>query len=108
MINRFMAIKFPLQAQALGHQKINQVEVVNFWQRFMRAKYKRVPHWIYTKGAKKQKAAKEKKLKISSKEIISFAQFFKFDRKAVEKAIEFWPKEMQTEFKAYAKMQKEQ
>ena len=59
MMNRFMSINFPVQANVLSHYKIDAVSVSDYWHRSMRMKFKGVPKWIYAKTKKKEKEAKE-------------------------------------------------
>jgi len=54
MMNRFMAINFPEQAQILNKNGINGIGVLDTWQ-FITSKFKRVPGWIYTKTKKTKK-----------------------------------------------------
>lgn len=54
MINRIMAIQFPLQAQCFNKTNINGAQVIRSWQVFATAKcgYGRVPSFVYTKSGK--------------------------------------------------------
>jgi len=106
MVNRRFAIQFPMQANALQHLKINQVGVVDFWQKFMQQQYKgRIPGWMYTKGIKKAKEVKEKKNYGISEELISiYSGKMKIDRKSILDALEFYPDKMSTELKKFEKI----
>ena len=63
MINRFMAINWPVQAQLLNRNGINGIGVIDTWQ-FLTSRFKRVPGWIYTK-TKKTKAQEKLEFKYS-------------------------------------------
>lgn len=54
MINRIMAIQFPLQAQCFNKLNINEAQVIRSWQFFATSKcgYGRVPSFVYTKSGK--------------------------------------------------------
>lgn len=52
MINRIMAIHFPIQADQFNRLKINPYPVVDWWHRTLSKSYNRVPTWIYTKTNK--------------------------------------------------------
>lgn len=54
MINRVMAIQFPLQAQCFNKLNINTGQVIRAWQQFATAKcgYGSVPNFVYTKTGK--------------------------------------------------------
>jgi hypothetical protein len=71
MINRFFAIKFPTNAQALNVNGINPVAVVDSWA-MVASRFKGVPGWIYTKTKKAKKEATSKKQYIPSDEAIKF------------------------------------
>lgn len=71
MLNRFFAIKFPTNAQALNINGINPVAVVDSWA-MVASRFKGVPGWIYTKTKKAKKATSNKKQYIPSDEVIKF------------------------------------
>jgi hypothetical protein len=104
---RRFAINFPLQANALQHLKINQVAVIDFWQRFLRKQYKFVPGWMYTKGIKKSKEIKEKKQNINSELINEYCKKFEIDSKVIKDALEFYPEEITKEIKEFEKILKQ-
>ena len=87
MINRIMAIQFPLQANAFNNTKIDPESVVNFWQVLISTKYKTPPTFIYTSTNKKKKEVKKEvdenvalfikdKYEISDREISDLQRFF--------------------------------
>lgn len=104
MINRRMSIKFPLQAQVLQHLKIDEVSVVDFWQNFINKQYNKIPYWMYTKGVKKSKEAKEKKTNIKESLIREYAIKYNLDIRSVKDALEFFPKEMKKELQIFEKI----
>lgn len=107
MCNRRFAIQFPMQANALQHLKINQEAVIDFWQNFLRKQFKFVPGWMYTKGVKKSKEAKEKKLSVSNELIKEYAKIYKIDKKSIIDALEFYPEDMIKELKEFEKILKQ-
>jgi hypothetical protein len=104
MCNRRFAIQHPLEANALQHLKINQEAVIDWWQKFLRRKYKFVPGWMYTKGIKKSQEIKEKKLTVNNDTIREDCNFFKIDKKNVIDALEFYHDDMIKELTAFSKM----
>ena len=106
MINRRMSIQFPLQAQVLQRQKINEVGVVDFWQRFLRKQFTKTPYWMYTKGVKKAKEDKEKKLNIKDSVLNDYASKMGFDQKSVREASEVFPSEIKKELQRFEKWTK--
>lgn len=59
MIQRFMSIKFPSNANMFNQQGINAAEVINTWQNYA-IKQGSIPNWIYTKTKKVQEEAIKK------------------------------------------------
>jgi hypothetical protein len=59
MINRFMSIKYPMQAQFLNHTKIHPGNAVTYWADTVGTMFSRTPSWMYvkTKKEKEKKAA---------------------------------------------------
>jgi NACalpha-BTF3-like transcription factor len=58
MLNRFMSIQYPSQAQHFNQLGINSIGVADSW-RMVGRQFKRVPGWIFTK-VKKSEKQKEK------------------------------------------------
>lgn len=71
MMNRFFAIKFPANANALNLNGINPIAVVDGWA-MVASRFNAVPGWIYTKTKKSTQAAKSKNEYIPSDEAIKF------------------------------------
>lgn len=72
MLNRFFAIKFPTNAQALNINGINPVAVVDSWA-MVASRFKGVPGWIYTKTKKSAtKSTSKKGQYIPSDEAVKF------------------------------------
>lgn len=103
MINRRMAIQHPMQSQALNGLRIDPVSAVDIWQKFLSKQYKKTPFWMYTKGIKKSKEEKEKKVNIPSADILEYAKAYNYDPKAVRDALVMFPKEVAKEIKDFIK-----
>lgn len=54
MLNRFMSINFPTQAQLFNRLNINPVGVADSWRK-VGIRYKKTPTWVFTKTKKKPK-----------------------------------------------------
>lgn len=106
MLNRRLSINYPMQAQALNGLKINQEQAVDVWQRFLSKKYNKTPFWMYTKGVKKAKEVKEKKINISTLMIEAYAKKYKMDLKSIYDALDMFPKETIKDIKNFEKLQK--
>jgi len=104
MLNRRFAINFPLQAHALQHVGVDEVGVVDFWQRFLRKQYNKTPFWMFVKGTKKSQEEKEKKLNIKEATIKQFASTYGYDLKSVKEAIDVFPDQMKKELSQFQKM----
>ena len=87
MINRIMAISFPLQANALNHTKIDTVAAVNYWRSTILLKYKSTPGWFFTSSIKKDKIKEynppdevsyfiKNKYEISEREIAELSKYY--------------------------------
>ena len=59
MINRFMSIKFPANAQLFNFNGINGSKVIDSWQ-MVASRFNKVPGWIYTRTKSSNKNVKEK------------------------------------------------
>jgi hypothetical protein len=52
MINRIMAIQFPVQANQFNRMRIVPGPVVDWWRNTLSSRYSKPPNWIYTKTKK--------------------------------------------------------
>ena len=68
MLNRFMSIKYPIQANFLSHYRINPESVSDYWHRNMASLHSNTPKWIYAKTKKKNEETK--KMNFPSPEMI--------------------------------------
>lgn len=106
ILQRRFAIQYPLQANVLNQLRINQEEAIDVWQRFLRKKYVKIPFWMFTKGVKKAKEAKEKKINISIRVVEEYAKKHRLDLKSVWEALTVFPKEMQKELVKFSRYMK--
>lgn len=96
MINRFMAINFPEQAQLLNRNGINGIGVIDTWQ-FVTSRFKKVPGWIYTK-TKKTKAQEQKEFKYSEELVSLYLRINEISRKDFDILTKMYPEKMQDYF----------
>lgn len=106
IVNQFMSIIFPLQAQALNHIKINQEASMDFWQKFMRQRYNKVPFWMFIKGKVKRTEIKEKKT-ISKTLILEYCKAHTLDPKTINDALLHFADEIIKEIKKFDKIRKQ-
>jgi len=96
MINRFMAINWPVQAQLLNRNGINGIGVIDTWQ-FLTSRFKRVPGWIYTK-TKKTKAQEKLEFKYSEELVEIYLKVNQISRKDFNQLTKLYPEQMQEYF----------
>ena len=88
MINRILAIQFPMQAQVFQQGKINNVEIVYCWADFLKMKgYTKVPGFVYTKGVQRSKESVEAKKKIPESLIREYARHYNVSMKDIHAAL---------------------
>lgn len=96
LINRFMAINWPAQAQLLNRNGINGVGVIDTWQ-FITSRFKRVPGWIYTK-TKKTKKQESLEFKYSEELVEIYLKVNQISRKDFNQLTKLHPEQMQEYF----------
>ena len=96
MINRFMAIQWPEQAQLLNRNGINGIGVIDTWQ-FITSRFKKVPGWIYTK-TKKTKKQESLEFKYSEELVSLYLKINEISRKDFNMLVKFHPTKMQEYF----------
>ena len=106
MINRRLAIMYPLQAQVFNNSKVNPVDVLYFWSDYL-YNGKFPPRWIYTAGAAKSQAKNDNKKEITTAQIKAFCNRYGYSMKDIDSALKFFPKEMVEEIKEYNKIAKQ-
>lgn len=52
MLNRYMAITYPMQANMFNMLNVDPVAATDYWQRNMSKLFRKMPNWIYVKTAK--------------------------------------------------------
>lgn len=107
MINRMMAIQYPLQANALNVLNANGADIAKSWNIFLPQQYKN-PSFIYTKGSKKAQEDKTKKAQMPKKsEIIDYCLTYNISYKTVMNAMQFYREEMIEEINDFLKIKEQ-
>ena len=106
MINRRLAIMYPLQAQVFNNSKVNPVDVLHFWSDYL-YNGKFPPRWIYTAGAAKSQAKKDDKKEITAAQIKAFCNRYGYSMKDINSALKFFPAEIIEEIKEFNKIAKQ-
>jgi hypothetical protein len=63
MINRIMAINFPVQANQFNKLKVIPAPVVDWWRDTLHTRFTRTPQWIFTKTKKSDSSSKDENKK---------------------------------------------
>ena len=87
MCNRFMAIKFPIQASYMNNIKIHPGQAVTYWQETVGKMYTKTPGWMYTKVSKKK--ADKSGINVSEAAMNYYCQKKQISRKVLDEAINF-------------------
>ena len=106
MINRRLAIMYPLQAQVFNNSKVNPVDVLYFWSDYL-YNGKFPPRWIYTAGAAKSQAKNDNKKEITTAQIKAFCNRYGYSMKDIDSALKFFPAEIVEEIKEFNKIAKQ-
>lgn len=105
MINRRMAIKYPMQAQVFNFAGLNPKDVIMSWSDFVFCG--NVPKWIYTAGASKAKSSSNKEMIKQDSVIRKYMAYYGIGRREMNSYIKLFPAETEEELKAFVKFQKE-
>lgn len=106
MINRRIAINYPLQVQVFNNAKVNTADVLKFWSDFLYTG-QRPPKWIYTAGAVKSQTNKANKKEISPNSIKEYCKHYNLSEKDVNTALRFYTQETINDIKDFENFKKE-
>ena len=91
MINRIMAIQFPVQANQFNKMRVTPHFVVDWWRNTLSNRFSKPPSWIYIKTLKKEAVGKKTKSSDYS-EIENFiCDRYKISRRDLSQIKEFYP-----------------
>ena len=88
MTRRFMAIKFPIQANLFNALRTDSVGQAESW-RMIASKFKRVPTWIYTKT--KKESVKTETWKPSQEAVDMYMRLNEIGEREYREALKFNP-----------------
>jgi hypothetical protein len=94
MTNRFMSIKFPIQANLFNTLKIDPIGQAEAW-RLVSSKFNRVPGFIYTK-VKKSAKQKAKEWSPNSKALELYMKFNEIGEREYKEALKINPSQVQS------------
>jgi hypothetical protein len=88
MTRRFMAIKFPMQANLFNSLKTDPIGQAESW-RMISSKFKRVPSWIYTKT--KKESTKTDSWKPSQEAVDTYIRLNEIGEREYKEALKYNP-----------------
>lgn len=102
MINRRIAIKYPLQAQVFNNAKAWAPDIVKFWSDYLYSPGSRPPGWIYTSGAAKSKAEKDKNTGSVSRQLVKdYCNYYKVSSRDFDSAMHLFRDDTVAELKEF-------
>ena len=104
MVNRRIAIKYPIHAQEFNKSGMDPKSVLIAWSTFLYCGS--TPKWLYTPGATKTKTVKESS-GISESVMKKYAAYYDLSMKDMKSCMQLFPEETEKELKAFMKFQKE-
>ena len=90
MINRFMSIRFPIQANLFNLLKVDSIGTAESW-RMVASKFNRVPGWIYTRV---RKTKKEKTWEPTKAALDFYLKINEIGMREYEEALKYNPNEV--------------
>ena len=104
MINRRLAIKYPMQAQLFNISGVNAKDVIMSWSDFLYCSS--IPRWIYTPGAAKTKSSAKEYIKQDAL-IKRYRSYYNIGTRDMESYIRLFPENAEADLKNFAKFEKE-
>lgn len=97
IINRLMAIQFPIYSAMLSQNKINQIYVLNYWRDVISKKYDKTPSWLFSN--KKIDTLKNEDYIPSKKTLMIYMNTYDCSEKDIKDAMLKFPDRMKDELK---------
>jgi hypothetical protein len=91
MINRIMAIQFPVQANQFNRMRIVPGPVVDWWRSTLSGRYSKPPNWIYTKTKKISSEDKIKETKNFDQVEIFIREKYSVSKRELSDIKNFYP-----------------
>ena len=106
MMNRFFAIKHPIQANIFNHIKIESGEAVQYWCDSLSKVYKRTPEWIFNtlREVKTEKKKEKEKFDFKEETIDKYCAVHKCSRRDFFEALDFFEDEFIEDLKKFEKL----
>lgn len=103
MINRTLAINYPLQAQFFNRLNIPMAQTIRAWKSFLLKKHPQgqVPKFVFTKGSKKSDEISRKEHKLDKDAITNYCIRYGLSMKDFNDLLEFFPDELIADVNGY-------
>ena len=105
MINRFMSINFPMQANMFNNRHIVSSSAVDSWKDVLNRLFTKPPSWMYTKTKKKETIGSKKQPEKST--MLKWMILNSLSQKDFESMMEIMPEETIKEILGFEKMLKD-
>lgn len=108
MTQRFMSIRYPMEANNFNVIGINQVIAMDFWHMILAKRFTKKPFWIFTKTKKSKDKEKSHKIEKMNLKLVNFyLKNKKMDRRDFEFLKEIYPDKLHEELKRIEKTVKD-
>jgi len=93
MVNRIMAIQFPVQANQFNKLRVTPNQVVDWWHDTLSSKFTRPPGWVYTRTEKSgsKKTEKSSSVKNFEEAEIFVCNKFEISMREIKQLKSFYP-----------------
>lgn len=105
MINRFMSINFPMQANLFNNRHIVSSSAVDSWKDVLNRLFTKPPSWMYTKTKKKETSGSKKHPEKAT--VHEWMRLNSLSKRDLESMMEIMPDETIKEILGFEKMLKE-
>lgn len=105
MINRFMSINFPMQANLFNNRHIVSSSAVDSWKDVLNRLFTKPPSWMYTKTKKKETSGSKKHPEKAT--VLEWMRLNGLSKRDLESMMEIMPDETTKEILGFEKMLKE-
>jgi hypothetical protein len=105
MINRFMSINFPMQANLFNNRHITSSSAVDSWRDVLNRLFTKPPSWMYTKTKKTEKSGNKKHPEKET--VLQWMKLNALSKKDVDSMMEISPEEFTKELLQFEKILKE-
>lgn len=108
MVNRILAIQYPVHAQSFQQYGCNGANLIKAWASFFSQQgFRYPPKFIYTPGGKKLQQREKVKSKYVEKDIREMCNFYGVSYNDYKACLEFYPELVDVDMEEYIDLQKQ-